>query len=465
MSYQPFPDFTEWAVQFDPALVEAYRQRFERARESAEHPRLDAAAREVLRSAAVETGAIEGLYPSDRGFTRSVATMAAGWEAAADQKGPHVRTTIEDQLRAYELVLDAATGSDAPAITQAWLRELHAALTASQETCRVQVDLLDGARRGWQDRKLEHGAYKTWPNSPSWPGSGEVRAYAPPGDTPAEMARLVDQLRTSAFEQAHPVVRAAYAHHALTWIHPFADGNGRVARALASVFLYQLDKRFGVPFLMFADQRNEYYDALEAADRGLREPLVDFFAERVIDAILLIEQALGSPEGPADPLVASIRDKLAWHTAIDRINLAAGRLASACEQALRGALRQLDLPNELRLEFKPLVSGRRNLPESPDSLRAALPPHLPVRSIEVTIKVGNAKATMLVAVSGLWSPELAGSGIGPQLSVAIDNDKGVNFIVRLHELEPVLTQSLSRRLALWASRAARLLLDRVNEAL
>ena len=68
-------------------------------------------------------------------------------------------------------------------------------------------------------------------------------------------------------------------------------------------------------------------------------------------------------------------------------------------------------------------------------------------------------------VSGLRSAELAGSGLGPQLSVAIDNDKGVNFIVRLRELEPVLTQSLSRRLPLWASRAARLPLDRVNEAL
>ena len=70
--------------------------------------------------------------------------------------------------------------------------------------------------------------------------------------------------RTPAFEQAHPVLRTAYAHYALVVVHPFADLNGRAARALASTFLLQAQQ---IPLVIFADQRNEYLDALTAADR------------------------------------------------------------------------------------------------------------------------------------------------------------------------------------------------------
>ena len=45
----------------------------------------------------------------------------------------------------------------------------------------------------------------------------------------------------------HPAVQAAYAHYALTAIHPFADGNGRLARTVASVFLM---RSAGVPLFL-----------------------------------------------------------------------------------------------------------------------------------------------------------------------------------------------------------------------
>lgn len=56
----------------------------------------------------------------------------------------------------------------------------------------------------------------------------------------------------SAFASSHPVVQAAYVHHALAAVHPFAEGNGRVARALASVFLY---RGVDVPLVVFSDQQ------------------------------------------------------------------------------------------------------------------------------------------------------------------------------------------------------------------
>jgi len=89
-------------------------------------------------------------------------------------------------------------------------------------------------------------------------------------------------------ERTHtPEVKADWLHHRFTQIHPFQDGNGRVARALASlVFL-----REGLfPLVVRESDRKEYIGVLETADAGDLGPLVTFFARRQRDAIL---KALG----------------------------------------------------------------------------------------------------------------------------------------------------------------------------
>lgn len=84
-----------------------------------------------------------------------------------------------------------------------------------------------------------------------------------------------------------PEVKSAWLHHRFTQIHPFQDGNGRVARALASlVFL-----REGLfPLVVRESDRPLYIGALESADAGELSPLVSFFARRQREAIL---KALG----------------------------------------------------------------------------------------------------------------------------------------------------------------------------
>jgi Fic family protein len=118
---------------------------------------------------------------------------------------------------------------------------------------------------------------------------GTIHAYAPVDQVPAEMHRLVEQTRTPAFESAHPVLQAAYVHYALVVIHPFADGNGRAARALTSTFFY---RPCSIPFLVFADQRPAYFDALHAADLGDSGPLLAFFRDRGIDTMQLETEGL-----------------------------------------------------------------------------------------------------------------------------------------------------------------------------
>lgn len=185
----------------------------------------------------------------------TVATQAAAWDQAVrDAQGERALRLFRAQLDAYEHALDLATG--AQPLDEAAIRKLHEITCAAQETYPVQTEF------GRQERALPKGSYKTEPNHVLRP-DGSHHAYAPVDATPSEMHRLVSELTAPRFESAHAVLQASYAHYAFVVIHPFADGNGRVARALASVYLF---RRHRIPFVLYSDERDSYVAALEAAD-------------------------------------------------------------------------------------------------------------------------------------------------------------------------------------------------------
>jgi len=286
--YRPFAAFAGWG-----GLGDMHRDLWSRfAGELGEGRRLAAPsqlARAVMvavRSAAIDTGAIEGLYHVDRGFTMSVAVQAFAWEQALAERGEGVRELFEAQLSAYELAIDLVT-QQTP-LSEAWLRSLHERICGPQKTYRVRTE------QGWQNHELPHGHYKKLPNHVRL-ADGTFHAFAPVADVAPEMRRFMEQLRSKAFEEAHPVEQAAYAHYALTAVHPFADGNGRVARALASVYLY---RSLSIPLLVFAHQRLQYFDALARADGGDPAPWLTFVADRGIDTMQLVVESLRSAATP-----------------------------------------------------------------------------------------------------------------------------------------------------------------------
>lgn len=67
----------------------------------------------------------------------------------------------------------------------------------------------------------------------------------------------------------------AWLHHRFTQIHPFQDGNGRVARTLASLIFI----RQGLfPIVITRNDRQEYINASEAADSGDLTRLINLFS-------------------------------------------------------------------------------------------------------------------------------------------------------------------------------------------
>ena len=444
-SYEPFPAFSDWDVGFDPGVVDAYRERLQAARAVATPEARQRAFTVATRYAAVDTGAIEGLYTTDRGFTKTIATQSEFWERALAMKGERVRRSIEDALAGYEYVLDAVTG--ATPITPKWIRELHAVITEHQETYTVHVPV--GGELHEDRRPLPHGEYKQSPNNPTT-SSGRVHHYAPPEDTASELARLTDELASPAFAGAHPVVQAAYAHYAYICVHPFADGNGRVARALASVFLYRAP---GVPLVIFADQRDAYLDALVLADSGRPDGFVDFVAERVIDTVNLVIRTLGATH----PSAAAQAAETARLWTDDGLDLAARRLRQQCLSQLRSELASLALPD--RLEAKVDAS-------SADPFLPALPPGYQLASPD--------SAITLSARSDPESPDRRHSlsfltAVGsvdraPELLMVPDAEFPTLDVWR-REIDPAMTTALRIRLDAWAKNVLAFFIQGLNGAL
>jgi Fic family protein len=111
--------------------------------------------------------------------------------------------------------------------------------------------------------KINIGSYKTRPNH-VLTATGETFYYASPEETPAMMTALVSWYNGE--EQAgamHPVELASLLHYRFIRIHPFEDGNGRIARLLANYVLLRHDYP-GI--IIKSEHKEDYLRALHQSD-------------------------------------------------------------------------------------------------------------------------------------------------------------------------------------------------------
>ncbi len=343
------PPFTEWtglAVDYEAWTVKFEEFKERRARSSQES--LTQAVEVALRAAAVDTGAIEGLYSLPANFTITVATQAPGWEAMVDSMGDSFKALFQSQLRAYELAMKLSRSP--VGVTEAWVRELHKELCSSQRTYRVITAV------GPQEHELPVGEYKHHPNHVRLP-DGSFHAYASVDATRREMPRLIEWLRDPLFIAANPALQAAYAHFALVAIHPFADGNGRVARALASTLLC---RAAGVPLVVFDDQKDAYLAALRAADRGTFLDFVKFILLRSVDSLEFVSDRLGATARQQAERVAAILRGTGGLTPADVDGLAI-KLLDFVQKELEEHARTLPLPTGVHVS----AGGRSWMQQQP----------------------------------------------------------------------------------------------------
>ena len=108
-----------------------------------------------------------------------------------------------------------------------------------------------------------------------------------------------------------PVLDATVAHAWLTHVHPYEDGNGRLARLLANFALAQA--RYPPLVVRAGRDRGQYYDALALSDDGNILPLYELFSSVIRRTVKEMSSANYTQDFLADRLLASVDDqRSAW---------------------------------------------------------------------------------------------------------------------------------------------------------
>ena len=231
----------------------------------------DQACLAALTDDVVKTSEIEGEHLSVHSVRSSIARRLGVEIGALAPVDRHVDGVVE-------MVLDATTNSQAP-VTQARLFGWHAALfpTGYSGLSRINV-------AHWRDDSAGPMQVVSGPI-----GRQRVHFEAPPAERlPAETDRFLAWINAASGEA--PLIRAGLAHLWFVTLHPFDDGNGRIARAIGDLMLARADgstQRFYSLSAQIQRERNAYYDILERTQKDAMDvtPWLSWFLETLHRAV------------------------------------------------------------------------------------------------------------------------------------------------------------------------------------
>jgi Fic family protein len=215
------------------------------------------------------------------------------------------------------------------------------------------------------DPLLTPGAYRRGPNAVGDAQGNVIFTTPASGDVPALMRQFGIWLRRGCDGRPAPVA-AALAHLELVGIHPFYDGNGRMARALARLLLLRDGYALGglVSLDAYLDNdRRAYFDAIGAsAGRSYKPPY---------DATAFVQYFIGSIVGAADFVLARSKG-LTLTLALLRRDVMSGRIPARSQDGLvyawiNGSIRPSDYVR---------ITGRTSQSASRDLAAAVLAGHL-----------------------------------------------------------------------------------------
>ena len=200
---------------------------------------------------------------------------------------------IEGHNDAIKLVEDIVK-SNRP-LTQNFIRELHQIII--KKPYYVDVQTIDGNKT---KKLIEIGKYKSTPNHVKTT-TGEIFYFATPEETPAKMTDLINwyeaELKKKDFD---PVIIASSFHYKFIRIHPFDDGNGRIARILMNFILM---KFHFPPVIIKTSDKTNYLNSLRKADGGVFEDFVEYIAQNLCYSLqIMIKGAKGEEIEEEDDL-------------------------------------------------------------------------------------------------------------------------------------------------------------------
>lgn len=145
-------------------------------------------------------------------------------------------------------------------------------------------DLLEAHKQMMAGLISENGKFRT--SGVGVFAGDQVIHMAPPAKlVPGEIKNLITWYRNST---VHPLIKSAIFHYEFEFIHPFADGNGRMGRLWHSLLLGNWNEIFfWLPIEeLIRSRQKEYYQALGKSDElGESSPFVEFMLEVILDTL------------------------------------------------------------------------------------------------------------------------------------------------------------------------------------
>ncbi len=158
-----------------------------------------------------------------------------------------------------EVMLDATRNYDSP-LTNERLFNWHAALFPTGRSGLQKITTGNWRNESSGAMQIVSGPY----------GREKIHYEAPTYDhIEMEMQHFINWINSDS--KIDPVIKAAIAHFWFVTIHPFDDGNGRIARAIADMLLSRSEntsQRFYSMSSQIQNERNSYYDVLENCQKG-----------------------------------------------------------------------------------------------------------------------------------------------------------------------------------------------------
>lgn len=189
---------------------------------------------------------------------------------------------ITGHNEAINMVLDVVKGDRN--ITENFIRELHKLILKENYSKRAITS--DGKET---IKEIKIGVYKTEPNH-VLTKTGEIFYFAEPFEVSSKMSDLIEWYNSEIQRKDfNPILLATEFHYKFVRIHPFDDGNGRLARILMNFILV----KFGYhPAIIKKENKDRYFDVLRIADGNNINPFVEYVSECVFDSLDLMHKAV-----------------------------------------------------------------------------------------------------------------------------------------------------------------------------
>lgn len=130
--------------------------------------------------------------------------------------------------------------------------------------------------------------------------TGDVSFRPPPANrVPVEIDELITFINSEENKDIHPVLKSGIVHYEFVKIHPFVDGNGRVARALSTLMLFQQGydiRKFFSLEEYFDSHADNYYEALQSVEKndGDLTKWLEYFTEGLAIELSKIKEKVES---------------------------------------------------------------------------------------------------------------------------------------------------------------------------